>query len=74
MSSAVFTPSAVADIRLEPAGQQFGDERARNDHALVDVEAEVAEPRLVRQVGGRDALVDAALRSSCASCCALVPA
>ena len=30
-------------------------------HALVDVEAEVAEPRFVREVGGRHALVDAAL-------------
>ena len=43
-----------------PSGQQLGDERARNDHALVDVEAELAEPGFVRQIGGRHALVDAA--------------
>ena len=49
----------VADERGEPVGQQLGDERARDDHALVDVEAELAEPGLVRQVGGRHALVDA---------------
>ena len=48
------------DVRREAVGQQLGDERARDDHALVDVEAEVAEPRLVREVGGGHALVDAA--------------
>ena len=50
----------VADERLERVGEQLGDERARDEHALVDVEAELAEPRLAREIGGGNALVDAA--------------
>ena len=50
----------VADVRREAVGQQLGDERARNDHALVDVKAELAEPRFAGQVRGGHALVDAA--------------
>jgi len=40
--------------------QQFRNERSRHDHALVHVEAEIAEPGLVRQVGCRHALFYAA--------------
>ena len=58
MSSAVCTSAARADVGLEAAGHQFGDERARDQHALVDVEAEIAEPRFVRQIGRGDPLVD----------------
>ena len=50
-----------ADVRRKAVRQQLGDERARNQHALVDVEAKFAEPRLVRQIGGRHALVDPAI-------------
>ena len=50
-----------ADVRRETVGQELRDERARDEHALVDVEAEIAEPRLVREVGGGHALVDPAL-------------
>lgn len=39
--------------------QQLGDGRARHDHPLVDIEAVAAQPGLVRQVGGRQALVHA---------------
>ena len=60
-SSALSHGAGVRNPRREPVGQQLGDERARNDHALVDIEAEFAEPRLVREVGRGDALVDAAL-------------
>ena len=47
-----------ADVRRESFGQELGDEGPRNEHALVDVEAEIAEPGFVRQVGGGHALVD----------------
>ena len=50
---------AVGDVRRETVRQDLGNERARNDDALVDVETELAEPRFARQVRGRDALVDA---------------
>ena len=36
-------------------------------HALVDVEAEIAEPGLVREIRGRDALVDAAVDQAAAA-------
>jgi hypothetical protein len=44
--------------RREPVRQEFRDERSRDDHALVDVEPELAEPRLACEVRGRDARVD----------------
>jgi len=46
----------AADERLESVGNQLGDERARDQHVLVDVEAKVAEPGLVREVGGGNPL------------------
>ena len=52
----------------EPFAQQLGDERARHDHALVDIKTVIAEPRFPREVGGRnaaaDALVDQAQRAA----------
>ena len=38
---------------------QFGNERARHDHALVDIETKAAQPGFVGDVGGRHALVRA---------------
>ncbi len=49
------------DIRCEAIRQELGDERPRDKHALVDVEAELAEPRLLREIGRRNAPVDAPL-------------
>jgi hypothetical protein len=40
---------------------QLGDEGARHQHALVDVEVVAAQPGFVGDVGGRHALADAAL-------------
>ena len=51
----------VLDPRRQLFAQQFGDEGARHDHALVDIEAVLAEPGLVGQIGGGHALLDAAL-------------
>jgi hypothetical protein len=48
-----------ADVRRESLRQELGDQRARNDDALVDIEAEGAEPGLVREVRRRHPLVDA---------------
>ncbi len=48
-------------VRCEAVGHELGDERARDQHALVDVKAERAEPGLARQVRRRHPLVDAAL-------------
>ena len=42
-------------------GQQFGDEAARHDRALVDVERNALQPRLTRQIRGRLARADALL-------------
>ena len=53
------TADRSGDVGRESVRQQLGDERARDEHALVDVEAEFAEPRLVRQIRGRHAFVDA---------------
>lgn len=41
------------------AEHDFGDERARYDHPLIDIKAVIAEPGFMRQVGGRFAGVDA---------------
>ena len=60
-SSTLSTRSGSVDPRRELLGNQLGDERARHDHALVDVEAVAAQPGLVGDVGGRHALVGAAL-------------
>ena len=48
------------DVRRETVGEELGDERAGNQHALVDVETELAEPGLVREIRRRHALVDPA--------------
>ena len=58
MSSAVVT-GASSSPRREAIGKEFGDEGAGNHDALVDVEPEIAEPRFVREIRGRHALVDA---------------
>jgi len=50
----------VAHPRREAIAQSLRDVRARDDDALVDVEPELAEPRLVGQVGRRDPIVDPA--------------
>ena len=54
--------------RRRRARAPSGSSSAMNErgmmHALVDIEAEIAEPGLVRQVGGGDALVDAARRAA----------
>jgi len=49
----------VRDPGGEPIAQQFRDEGARHDDALVDIEAERAEPGFVREIGGRGALAHA---------------
>ena len=49
----------IRQVRRKTVGQQFGNERARYQHALVDVKTEIAKPRLVRQVCSRYALIDA---------------
>jgi hypothetical protein len=48
---------AIRQPRIQRAfalavGEQFGDEGARHDHALVDVEGHVLQPGFFRQVGG----------------------
>ena len=42
-------------------GKQLGDEAARNDGALVDVERNTLQPGFAREVGGRLAAADALL-------------
>ena len=43
------------------SGRSCGDVGTRDEHALIDVETELAQPCLVRQIRRRNALVDAAL-------------
>ena len=50
---------ARVDPRREAPLDQLGDRRARDQHALVDVERQPGEPRFVREIGQRHALVDA---------------
>ena len=45
----------------ETLADQFGNRRARHQHALVHLERQAAEPGLAEQVGGRHAFADAAL-------------
>ncbi len=40
----------------EVVGNQFGDERTRHDHALVDVKAVFAQPGFIGNVSGRNAI------------------
>ncbi|OGA65592.1 MAG: hypothetical protein A3G83_12595 [Betaproteobacteria bacterium RIFCSPLOWO2_12_FULL_68_20] len=42
----------------QPLGQQLGDERARDDGALIDVERTAAEPGFVQQIRDRHPLAD----------------
>src|SRR5581483_8947026 len=51
----------ITDEWLQAIADQCGDERSRHDHALVDIELELAEPRLAGDVRRRHALVDAAV-------------
>ena len=46
---------------MQIVAQQFGDERARDDHALVHVKLVALQPCLIQQVGSGQALLDAAL-------------
>ena len=46
--------------RLEPALEDLGERRSRDEHALVHVELEPREPRLVQQVRERLTLLGAA--------------
>ena len=50
----------VFDPRRQLFEQQFGDEGARHDDAVVNVKTVFAEPGFVGQVGGRQALFAAA--------------
>ena len=50
-------PCSQASMRA--VGQHLGDQRARHDAALVDVERHALQPGLAGQVGGRLAGVDA---------------
>src|SRR5437762_1057606 len=52
--------SIAVDVRRETVGQQFGDVRARDEHALVHVKTECSEPRFTGQIRRGDALVDPA--------------
>ena len=45
-----FNARRADDPWREPLAQQFGDERARHDHALVDIKAEITQPGFMRQV------------------------
>ena len=51
--------SLAAEVRI----QQFADEGARHDHALVDIERQAAHVDLVDEIGGRLSRGDAAARS-----------
>jgi hypothetical protein len=51
----------IVDPGRQLLAQQFGDERARNDHPWVDIETIFAQPGLVGQVGDRQPFADAAL-------------
>ena len=51
----------IVDPRRQLFVQQFGDEGTRHDDALVDIETVVAQPGFMGQVGGRQAIFDAAL-------------
>ena len=55
----------IVDVRRNAVRQQLRNVRARNDDAIVDVEAESAEPRFARQVRGGDTQVDAAREQAC---------
>src|SRR5439155_21889420 len=50
----------IGNPRTQALAQQFGNVRAGDQHPLVDIEPVRTEPGFVRQVCGRDALVDAA--------------
>ena len=52
----------IRDPRGEPVIEDVGDVRARHDDALIDVEAELAEPRFVCQVGRRDSVAHTPLQ------------
>ena len=53
---------ALGQPRVDRAvGQWLGDQRARDDHALVDMEGHALQPGLAGQVGGRLAGRDAAV-------------
>jgi hypothetical protein len=57
----LFDGIRVGHPGAELLGNEFGDERARHDHAFVHIEGVGAQPGLVGDVGGRYALDDTAL-------------
>jgi hypothetical protein len=51
------------DPGREAVFEQFGEVGARHDHARIDMEAELAEPGFVQQVGRRQAMDHALLQA-----------
>jgi hypothetical protein len=62
-SSADSTASGILDPGREAVFQQFGEVGARHDDARIDMEAELAEPGFVQQVGRRQAMHHALLQA-----------